>query len=362
MKTYAVIMAGGVGSRFWPMSRKKFPKQFLKLFGERSMIQQTVDRIRPVVPDERVLIITNEAYIPIIQEQLPDIPRENIFGEPIAKNTAPCVGLAAKIIEDRDPGSVMFVLPSDHLIADEEEYQNVMMSAAKAADSNQSLVTIGITPSHPETGYGYIQFDESSSSEFEEHRAHSVKQFTEKPDKDTAESFLKSGDYLWNSGMFIWRTDVIIDQMNKHLPAVSNHFDVIDESAAKTADNRYQQLYTFYDRCESISVDYGVMERADQVDVVPGDFGWNDVGSWLAVYELNDKDEYGNVTNAEYTSLIETKNSYVKTSGDKLIALVGLEDVAVIETEDAILVCNLNETQDVKQVVNSLNGQLERFR
>ena len=355
-------MAGGVGSRFWPMSRKKFPKQFLKLFGVRSMIQQTVDRIRPIVPDERVLIITNEAYIPIIQEQLPDIPRENIFGEPIAKNTAPCVGLAAKIIEDRDPGSIMFVLPSDHLIADEKEYQNVMMSAAKAADANKSLVTIGITPTHAEIGYGYIQFDESTATEFDGHSANSVKQFTEKPDKETAQQFLESGDYLWNSGMFIWRTDVIIDQMNKHLPAVSDHFDVIDENAAKTEDDRYQQLYNFYDRCESISVDYGVMERADQVDVVPGDFGWNDVGSWLAVYELNDKDEHGNVVNSNQVSLIDTKNSYVRTSSDKLVALVGLEDVAVIETDDAILVCNLNESQDVKKVVNSLNGQLERFR
>lgn len=362
MNTYAVIMAGGVGSRFWPMSRKKFPKQFLKLFGDRSMIQQTVDRIRPFVPDERVLIITNEAYIPIIQEQLPDIPRENIFGEPIAKNTAPCVGLAAKIIEDRDPGSVMFVLPSDHLIADEEEYQNVMINAAKAADSNKSLVTIGITPSHPETGYGYIQFDESKSSEFNGHSACNVKQFTEKPDKETAEQFLKSGDYLWNSGMFIWRTDVIIDQMNKHLPAVSDHFDVIDESAAKTEDDRYQQLYTFYDRCESISVDYGVMERADQVDVVPGDFGWNDVGSWLAVYELNEKDENGNVIKTEFSSLVDTKNSYIRSESGKIIALVGVEDLAVIETDDAILVCNLNESQGVKKVLNQLNGQLKSFK
>lgn len=355
-------MAGGVGSRFWPMSRKKFPKQFLKLFGDRSMIQQTVDRIRPFVPDERVLIITNEAYIPIIQDQLPDIPRENIFGEPIAKNTAPCVGLAAKIIEDRDPGSVMFVLPSDHLIADEKEYQNVMMSAAEAANSNKSLVTIGITPSHAETGYGYIQFDESDASEFDGHSAHSVKQFTEKPDKETAEKFLESGDYLWNSGMFIWRTDVIIDQMNKHLPAVSDHFDVIDEKAAKTEDDRYQQLYTFYDRCESISVDYGVMERADQVHVVPGDFGWNDVGSWLAVYELNEKDEDGNVIKTEFSSLVDTKNSYIRSDSGKIIALVGVEDLAVIETEDAILVCNLNESQGVKEVLNQLNGQLERFK
>ncbi|TNE71835.1 mannose-1-phosphate guanylyltransferase [bacterium] len=360
MKQYAVIMAGGVGTRFWPQSREAFPKQFLTLFGNRSLIQQTVDRISKRVPLENILIITNQKYIGLVNQQLPEIPLENILGEPIAKNTAPCVALAAEVIHQRDGNAVMAVLPADHIIFDENTFLNIMDSAFLKAQEQDAIVTVGIQPSHPETGYGYIHFNGNSKSTYGKHDVHAVHGFKEKPDLEKAKYFLETGEYLWNSGMFIWSVPTIRTAYQTYLPDM---FSLAETSfAGSNGTVTVQQLTSFFNSCASISVDYGIMEKAKDVFVVPGSFGWNDVGSWSAVYDLQDKDENGNVKAADIHSLVNTKNSYVSSKSGKIIALVGVNNLAVIETDDAILVCNLDASQDVKKVVESLKDDKAKFK
>ncbi len=360
MKQFAVIMAGGVGTRFWPQSREAYPKQFLTLFGNRSLIQQTVDRIAKRIPHEQILIITNERYIGLVNQQLPEIPRENVLGEPIAKNTAPCVALAAEVIHQRVGDAVMAVLPADHIIFDETTFLNIMDSAFEKAHQHDAIVTVGIEPSHPETGYGYIHFDKSTAHKLGNHEVHPVFGFKEKPTLEKAQEFLQTGAYLWNSGMFIWSTDTIRNAFKTCLPEMFNL--ALDSFAGSNGTVSKEQLQTFFESCESISVDYGIMEKASSVFVVPGSFGWNDVGSWSAVYDLQEKNDQGNVTKTDLHSLVNTKNSYVSSQSGKLIALVGVENLAVIETDDAILVCNLEASQDVKKVVESLKEEKARFK
>lgn len=357
---YAVIMAGGVGTRFWPKSRESFPKQFLALFGNRTLIQQTYDRINGIIKPENILVITNQNYIDIVKEQLPDIPAKNIIGEPIAKNTAPCVALAAEIIQQRSGNEVFCVLPSDHVIENVEAFQKTLESAKMSAENHNTLVTIGIKPTHPETGYGYIHYSKNKiSSEV----ACNVIEFKEKPDLTTAQSFMEDGNYLWNSGMFIWCSKDILDAFNKNLNHISGNLHFVSNFDSKENDSRYQALYQFYDSCESISVDYGIMEKSTNVVVVPAnDIGWNDVGSWQAVYSLSNLDEMGNNITAKNHVIVHTQDSFISVPDNKCVAVVGLEKVAVIDTGDALLVCNLDSSQDVKQVVNSLNDSLAKFR
>lgn len=360
MKQFAVIMAGGVGTRFWPESREAFPKQFLTLFGNRSLIQQTVDRIAKRIPHEQILIITNERYIGLVNQQLPEIPRQNVLGEPIAKNTAPCVALAAEVIHQRVGEAVMAVLPADHIIFDEATFLNIMDTAFEKAQQKEAIVTVGIEPSHPETGYGYIHFDKSTAQKLGHHEVHPVFGFKEKPTLEKAKEFLQTGEFLWNSGMFVWTTDTIRNAFKNYLPEMF----YLAEKSFKDANGTVskEQLQTFFGSCESISVDYGIMEKASSVFVVPGSFGWNDVGSWSAVYELQEKNEHGNVIKTDLHSLVNTKNSYVSSQSGKLIALVGVENLAVIETDDAILVCNLEASQDVKKVVESLKEEKAKYK
>ncbi|HKJ31691.1 MAG TPA: mannose-1-phosphate guanylyltransferase [Balneolales bacterium] len=352
--TYAVIMAGGVGSRFWPMSRKSKPKQFLKFFNDRSLIQNTVDRIKKLIPVECIMVVTNEQYVSMVQEQVPEIPAENIIGEPMAKNTAPCIALAATIIHQNDPDGVMVVLPSDHHITEPDAFIDVIKSAVGKAERNESLVTIGIKPHRPETGYGYIQFEESDSVIINDNPVHRVKTFAEKPDMETAIQFVNSGDFLWNSGMFIWKAETILHEMQQHLHEIYDQTDKLSNAVAANKDIK-KAIYNFYDSCLSISIDYGIMEKAATVYVVPGDFGWNDVGSWMAVYELEDKDDNGNVSKITHSRFVNSNNCYVSSESNKLISLVGLQGVTVVETEDAILVCRLDAAQDVKKLVDSLD-------
>lgn len=360
--TYAVIMAGGVGSRFWPMSRKRKPKQFLKFFNEKSLIQNTVDRIKKLIPVENIMVVTNEQYIPMVKEQVPELLDENIIGEPMARNTAPCIALAATMIQQKDPDGVMVVLPSDHHITEPEGFINVIKSAVGKAEQDESLITIGIKPHRPETGYGYIQFEESDTEIINDNPVHRVKTFAEKPDMETAIHFVNSGDFLWNSGMFIWKAETILNEMQQHLPQIHQQSITLGEKLSDEAD-RKDAIYHFYDNCFSISIDYGIMEKAETVYVVPGDFGWNDVGSWMAVYELEDKDKGGNVSKISHSQFINSNNCYVSSESDKLIALVGLQGVTVVETDDAILVCRLDAAQDVKKLVDSLNKkELKKFQ
>lgn len=349
---HAVIMAGGTGTRFWPRSTEAKPKQFLNIFGDRTMLQSTVDRISRLVPPENVWVITNENYVTLVEEQLPDVPANNIIGEAVAKNTAPCVALAAALVKEKDPEGTMVVLPADHVITEVDTFLSILEAADAKAKDGQSLVTIGIKPDHPETGYGYIEYDSEGSERHKNLEIKKVTQFREKPDLPTAKKFLESGNFLWNSGMFVWQASTILNEFEKHLPSVYSEVEKLNPAIG--SDNQKEAIDTFYRGCPNISVDYGIMERADTVFVVPGSFGWNDVGSWRAVYELRDKDENGNVIQSANTSFADAKNNLIQSESGKMIALVGVEDLAVVETDKAILVCKLDESQGVKKVVNKL--------
>ncbi|MEX0686441.1 MAG: mannose-1-phosphate guanylyltransferase [Balneolales bacterium] len=358
---YALIMAGGIGSRFWPRSRKIKPKQFLSLIGDKSLLQNTVDRILPVIPIERILIITNDNYTELVKEQIPDIPNENIIGEPVARNTAPCIALASAILLNKDPEATLVVLPSDHYINDNKSYLKVLSAAIEKAQKDNGLVTIGIKPTRPETGYGYIQVKDKVEETDDKIPVHLVKTFAEKPDMNTALKFLESGEFLWNSGMFIWRAQTIFDQFGIHLPDL--YKEAVKVKGKFKTGERDEAINEFYHNCISISIDYGIMEKAKAVHVVPGDFGWNDVGSWMAIYELDDKDKNGNVMHTENHAIVDSDNCYVSTLNDKVVALVGVQGVALIETKDALLLCRLDVAQDVKKIYEQLDtDQLEKFK
>lgn len=354
---HAVIMAGGAGTRFWPKSTEAHPKQFLSIFGDRTMMQSTVDRIEPLIPAERVWVITNDKYVNLVQEQLPDVPDKNIVGEIVARNTAPCVAAAASLIQARDPEGTMVVLPADHQISEPEKFISVLEAANAKAQEDDALVTIGIKPDHPETGYGYIEFDKDTSESHEGHEVKKVNQFREKPDAETARKFIDAGNFLWNSGMFIWKASTILRNFAKHLPKVDEQIKTLSDNLGP--ENNKKAIDSFYRECPSISIDYGIMEKADSVFVVPGSFGWNDVGSWRAVYELRDKDENGNAIQTSTAALADSSNNLIHSQSGKMIALVGVEDLAVVETEDAILVCKLDQSQGVKKVVKQLREKEE---
>lgn len=358
---YAVIMAGGSGTRFWPKSTKKYPKQFLSLFGDGTMIQNTANRIKEIIPQERILVVTNEDYVDIVKEQLPKVPDTNIVGEPVAKNTAPCVAIAAELLIKQDPDAVMVVLPADHHITDPDEFRNILSSAIAKAESSNNLVTIGIKPDRPETGFGYIHADSSKSEQLNGNSIERVRGFKEKPNSEVAESFLSSGDYYWNSGMFIWRADTILNEFEKQLPEMRALLK--DTSQDLYTDLHNAAINEFYFDCESISIDYGIMEGAKNVYVVPGDFGWNDVGSWTAVYDLAEKNKDENAIQAVNVIFAGSQKNLVVSNSGKMISLVGMENVAVVETDDAILICDLNQAQGVKEVVEQLKGssELEKF-
>lgn len=355
---YAVIMAGGVGTRFWPKSRKSNPKQFLNLFGETSMIQQTVERLDGFVDGEQVVVVTNQDYTTLVKNQLPSVDPSHIIGEPVARNTAPCIASAAALLNKKDPESVMIVLPADHRIGNPEEFKRVLETAVETAKMQESLVTIGIKPNRPETGYGYIHREKEAEIKDLNHPVYRVQKFTEKPDAETATKFYKSGDYLWNSGIFIWKTGTILKAFEKHLPEIYSNIEALQES-----DFGEEDVRTFYEACPSISIDYGIMEKAEKVHVIPGDFDWNDVGSWTAVHELSDKDSEGNATVKGKTIYVNSTGNYVSTNGKKLVAFAGVDNIALVETDDAILVVNLNQAQDVKGIVENLkeNEQTKKY-
>lgn len=354
---HAVIMAGGSGTRFWPRSTQARPKQFLNIFGDRTMLQSTADRIKPLIPADRIWVITNDSYVDLVAEQLPDVPASNIIGEPVARNTAPCVAAAAALIRRKDPEGTMIVLPADHLIEEADRFLSILETAAERAGQGKTLLTIGIEPTHPETGYGYIEFDESEGESIGGNEVKAVRRFREKPNPDTAQAFLDAGNFLWNSGMFVWKASTIIEAFEQHLPDIHRQIETLHTSL-DTEENK-RAIDDFYRACPSVSIDYGIMEHAKNVFVVPGEFGWNDVGSWSAVYELREKDENGNVIQTDLAALTGSKNNLIHSESDKMIALVGVENLAVVETEDAILVCNLNEAQGVKQIVESLKEKEE---
>lgn len=355
MKTTALIMAGGKGERFWPRSRRTFPKQFLCLTGDgKTMIQQTVERIRPIVDIEDIYIATNIAYKDIIKEQLPELPEENILFEPVGRNTAPCIGLGAVHIRKKYEDAVMLVLPSDHQIKFPDMYVDVLKEAIEVAKVDNNLVTLGITPNAPETGYGYIKFNGSEKTG----SAYKVDRFVEKPDLETAKKYLASGEYMWNSGMFMWKASTILASMEKNLPEIYAGMLKIEASIG-TAEAE-STLNTVFEGLPSESVDYGILEKESNIFVLPGNFGWDDVGSWLSVERLNKLDDNGNVINGNVMPL-NVENCIIEGE-DKLIACIGLKDVVVVDTKDATLICSKECTADIKKVLENLrNNKMDKY-
>ena len=349
---YSVIMAGGIGSRFWPRSREASPKQFLNVFEEATLLQNTCSRMEPLVPVERTFVVTHERYVDLTRSQLPELPGRHVLAEPISRNTAPCIAYAAVRLLAIDKDAIMIALPADHLVQNVPAFHRVLRVAIEAARQSNALVTIGIKPTHPETGYGYVQFEDTPERTGQKLRAYPVRTFAEKPNIATAKRFLDSGDFLWNSGIFVWRAATILDQMQQHLPkayeafmGISPSLDTPDEAAAVTAA---------YQKSPRISIDYGVMEKADSVFVVPASFGWSDIGDWRAVYDLSKKDRHGNVLRGPAV-VHNSIRCHVRASS-RLIVCVGMHDVIVVDTEDAVLVCHRESAQQVRNVVDYMRA------
>jgi mannose-1-phosphate guanylyltransferase len=353
-------MAGGVGTRFWPRSREKSPKQLLEIVEKGTMIQNTVKRLEPIVDRRDMFVVTNRVQKSQLMKQLPHLPEENIIVEPVGRNTAPCIGLAALHVRRIDPSAVMVVLPADHVIQDTAEFRRVLSLAEETAQESGSLLTIGIQPTHPETGYGYIQLfnEEGAHNPYFSRGVFKVKTFAEKPNVQTAERFLASGDFLWNSGMFVWRVDVILKEIELCLPELYSELMKLDGTIGTPA---YQAtLELVYGMIRSISIDYGVMEKAERVYVIPGQFGWSDIGSWDEVYRISGKDDNGNSVTGKFIQR-ETTNSLV-FSPNKLVATVGVSDIIIINTDDALLICKRGRSQDVKEISDHLKRkQMNEF-
>jgi mannose-1-phosphate guanylyltransferase len=346
---YALIMAGGRGTRFWPRSRKKNAKQVLRFFGERSLIQQTVDRLKPIIPPENIWVVTNELLQPEIRNQLPEVPKKQVIAEPAQRNTAPCIGLAAKILHDEDPDSVLGVFPADHLILKESRFRAFVKAAYRAAEEEQ-VVVLGIQPRWAETGYGYIEFPKNIKPGSSDPAA--VASFREKPDNKTAKKFIERGNFYWNAGMFFWPTATVLELMREHQPKTSSLLAALPSFRSKSFESKLEEAYPL---CENISVDYAIIEKAKRVSgIALDDIGWNDVGSWEAVYDLADKDENANASKGDLV-VENSRGNYVDVP--KTVALVGVENLIVVDTPDALLVASRKDAQDVSKLVKTLDKQ-----
>lgn len=349
MNIYAVIMAGGGGTRFWPLSRQSVPKQILNLSGNDVMINETIARNNPVIPVENIYVVANKSQYDGLRKVLSDgIPAENILLEPVGRNTAACIGYAAVIINKRCGESIVCVFPSDAYISDTAKYADVLKLACECAENTDMIVTIGIKPTHPSTGYGYIKYGQP---EFKK-GIYYVEEFIEKPSLDNARKYLSEGKYLWNSGIFVWRTSVILRNFERFLPKLFKQLKSIEQYAG--TDEQNSVVESLYPKLQSISVDYGILERSDEVLVIPGDFGWSDVGSWDALGAMFPPDGSGNIVKADHIG-IDTKNSIV--FGSKLIATIGLNAMVVVSTEDAVLICPKDRAQEVKNIVDIIKAK-----
>lgn len=353
----AVIMAGGQGTRFWPRSRRKRPKQLLDIVGSESMIRQTVDRLIPFVSHRDIYVVTGKEHLEELTGHLPDIPEENIMAEPVGRNTAPCIGLAAIRLRRSDPEGVMAVLPADHVILDKEGFLATLRFAGEIAEAGDYIITLGMKPDRPETGYGYIKTGPEFRVQGSEHavpmQAYHVERFVEKPDRETAERYVESGGFFWNAGMFVFRVSTILRALERHMPELYIGLLRLEPFLGTTGQDK--AMSDMYGGLPAISVDYGIMEKAGNVLVIPSSFGWNDVGSWTAVDDLLPKDEHGVAANAEHIS-IDTTDCIVY-SPKKLVATIGVSNLIVVETEDALLICDKSRAQDVKKVVEMLETE-----
>lgn len=358
MKTTALIMAGGRGERFWPKSRRNLPKQFLSLTEDsRTMIQLTVERIAPLVALDDVFVATNESYKPLVRGQLPGLPEKNILCEPVGRNTAPCIGLGAAHVQKKYTDAVMIVLPSDHLIKNNSLFAQTLKNAVSLAEQGENLVTVGITPEHPETGYGYIKFDSEKNADFGAFR---VERFVEKPDLEKAKEYVASGEYLWNSGMFVWKAGTILERIKEFSPDTHSGLMKIKDSIGS---GDYEKiLRETFSAFTSESIDYAVMEKTAKPSVkntavftIPGAFGWDDVGSWLALERLRRADESGSVVEGNVVAVDSSCN--IIQGGKKLIAAVGVKDMIIVDTEDAILICQKQSAGRIKGVLETLQKE-----
>ena len=343
----ALIMAGGKGTRFWPLSTEEKPKQFLNLIGEETMIQMTVNRIKPIIPIERIFVCTGEMYVDLVKEQLPELPERNIIIEPEGRNTAPCIALSAMVIERYYKNSNMVVLPSDHLINDEEEFRNTLLAADSfIKEKDEAIVTLGMNPTRPEVGYGYIKYS-NEVLKCIDFRVIKVDAFVEKPNLDTAKKYLREGNYLWNGGMFIWSINNIINQIKIYSPDTYNSLINIKE----VSENKLQEsINKSYENTESTSIDYAVLEKSKDVYVIPSNFGWDDVGNWEALDRYRDKDEAGNVLVGK-SKAIKANNNLVISSNNSVI-VDGLNDIYIIESDGKVLVGQKSNVANIKELKN----------
>jgi len=346
---YALIMAGGVGSRFWPVSRVEHPKQFIDFFGiGKTLIQSTYERFLRVCPPENIFVVTNEIYTDLVKNQLPQLSDNQILAEPIMRNTAPCIAYGSMKIAEINPDACIIVSPSDHTIANLDGFIASIEEAMTAARTNDCLITLGIKPSRPETSYGYIQFSDYNLAANE--HIHKVKLFTEKPNLELAKSFIQSGEFLWNAGIFVWSVNAINDAFSKHLPEMYEIFNIGASSYNSPEEKSF--ISSAYQQCTNISIDLGVMERADNVYVLPTDFGWSDLGTWASIYDMSEKDYVGNaVMPSEQVMMFDSSNCIVNVPEDKLVILQGLHDYIVVESNNTLLICPRTEEQSVKKIV-----------
>jgi mannose-1-phosphate guanylyltransferase len=349
---YCVIMAGGVGSRFWPMSRTEHPKQFIDVLGTgRTLLQQTYDRFIRICRKENIIIVTNESYTDLVREQLPALPVENILCEPARKNTAPCIAYAAYRIAEKNPNAVMVVAPSDHLITKEETFLKAIRSCFRKAGTEDCLVTLGINPTRPDTGYGYIQFRESEQKE-KDRRIKKVKTFTEKPDHDMAKFFMESGDFLWNSGIFIWSVKSIIHELERSLPEMATLFG--EGKGIYHTGKEPAFIREVYSKCKNVSIDYAVMEKAENVYVRSSIIGWSDLGTWGSLYDHIRKNENGNAVVGKNVMVYDSKNCIVHMPKEKLVVIEGLDGYIVAESDGILLICKKQDEQQIRNIVNDV--------
>jgi len=343
---YVAIMAGGIGSRFWPMSRTNYPKQFLDILHTgKTLIQQTFDRFAHFIPVENIYVVTTEDYKGIVKKQLPQLPIGNILCEPSRKNTAACIAYVSYKLKKLNEKGCLICAPADHIIADNKAFTKTCLEALDFVAKHNALITLGIKPTYPNTGYGYIQFEQQSVSD----NVYKVKTFTEKPDLELAKTFMQSGDFLWNAGIFVWQVKSILSAFEKYLPEMHEVFDA--EQELFNTPQEKAAIERIYPQCTNISIDYGIMEKADNVYLIPSAFGWSDLGTWNSAYDNLEKDYLGNAVAGDDVMIIDATKNMVHANGNKLVLLQGLDDFIVVDTPDVLLICKKNKEQEIKEYV-----------
>jgi mannose-1-phosphate guanylyltransferase len=341
---YVAIMAGGIGSRFWPMSRVAYPKQFLDILNTgKTLLQETHNRFKKFIPEENIFIVTSEEYVSIVKEQIPDFPSKNIVAEPSRKNTAPCIAYISYKLRELNNKGVLICAPSDHLILDETGFTKVCLEAMSFVSEHKALITLGIKPSHPNTGYGYIQFEQQPASD----NVYKVKTFTEKPDHELAKTFVSSGEFLWNAGIFVWQVNSIIKAFENHLPEIAEVFEA--EKNHFNTEKEKEAIDRIYPQCTNISIDYGIMEKANNVYIIPSSFGWSDLGTWNSAHDNMEKDYLGNAVAGSDVMVIDATRNMVHVPDNKLVLLQGMDDYIIVDTEDVLLICKKEKEQEIKQ-------------